>query len=96
MCVAIGDKAVHALWISGFEVLEFRYECVSKHLTSRLDKGDRDGGVAETFLNDSRMNGLLQGECRPRVAEAVEREAWETVACHSAEELSAHCVGSEA
>ena len=59
-------------------------------------EGDGDRGVAEAFLDDSRMDALLKGERRPGVAEAVESETGETVTVNPAEELSAHCVGSEA
>ncbi len=59
-------------------------------------EGDRDRGVAEAFLHDSRVDALFEGEGRPGVAETVEREAGEPVALDSAEELRAHGVGSEA
>ena len=51
-------------------------------------EGDGDRGVAETLLDDSRMDALLKGERRPGVAEAVERETGEPVALDSAKELT--------
>lgn len=57
---------------------------------------DCDSGMAESLLHDPRMDALLEGECRPGVAEAVEREAGEALAFDSAEELSADGVGAVA
>ena len=59
-------------------------------------EGDRDRGVAEAFLDDPRMDALLQSERRPRVAEAVEGEPRQAALGDSAEELGADSVGSEA
>ena len=58
-------------------------------------EGDRDCGVAEAFLDDSWVDALLQGECGPGVAEAVERKTREVVAYDSSKELGAHGVGPE-
>ena len=59
-------------------------------------QGDRDRGVAETFLNDTRMDALLQRESRPGVAEAVQRETFEAVPVDSAQELRAHRIRTKA
>ena len=36
-------------------------------------EGDGDRGMAETFLNDSWVDALFEGERRPGVAKAVQR-----------------------
>lgn len=49
-----------------------------------------------TFLVDSRMDALLERQCRPRVAQAVQREAGQAVLVDSPQELGAHGIGPEA
>src|SRR3954451_24080903 len=58
---------------------------------------ERDGNrrVAEPLLHDLRVNALLEGERRPRMSEAVDREAGESVARDAAQEGIAHSVRSE-
>ena len=56
-------------------------------------EGDRDGRVAEALLDDSRVDAALQGERRPGMAEAVEREALQAVAAPRRRNISLNASG---
>lgn len=51
--------------------------------------------MAEALLDDSRVDTSLEGDGGPGMAQAVEGEALQAVATHSAEEHLADCVRVE-
>lgn len=56
-------------------------------------QGDADRGVPHALLDDLRVHAGLQGQRRPGVPEAVEREAGESVPFDSAGELTGDAFG---
>jgi hypothetical protein len=51
--------------------------------------------VAESFLDDARVDATLQRKSCPGVAEPVQGDAGEVVAAHPAEERFADCFGTK-